>query len=223
MPPVLARPGLEEWDLPRDATVRPRVVRWRSDWSGPGSAALKSLIHCTWDLCVFPNNTRFQSNKHGCGSSLHSKRNKRKQRHTLCPSLEWPADFFPGKMCSRRGGSTFVAAAWIQSLPASTTFSGALVWDPKPHSQWGVRGWAGGVHPSQPRSKPLAHKVPERRMAGELLDRTCPAPGGTAPPAGIPGMSLIWEASGPPLGEGRSQTWNFSGVFVPNPLSISAP
>ena len=128
---------------------------------------------------MFPNSTRFQSNKCGCGGSLHSKRNKRKQRHSLCPSLEWPADFFPGKMCSGRGGSIFVAAAWIQSLRASAAFSGAQVWDPEPQSQWGVRGWAGGIRPAQPRSKPLAHKVPERRMAGELLGRMRPAPGST--------------------------------------------
>lgn len=58
----------------------------------------------------------------------------------------------------------------------------------------------------------------EHSRAERTLPREAPAP-----PAGIPGMSPVREASGRPLGRGRGQTWNFSGAFAQIPLRLFSP
>ena len=104
---------------------------------------------------------------------------KRKERETLPPTTGRPADLFPGKMCSERGGAPFVAAARIWSLGARLNNNKRIP-------------LGGSSQKSPARSsgaQPLSQRVPgraERAPPGE-------AP---APPAGIPGMSPVREASG---------------------------
>lgn len=171
--------GWRHRDLPRDATIPPSVLRWRSAWPGSGSAAQESPTYyacnlCPYNMemriCVFPNSSPFQRkfiparDKRGCGGSLHSKRNKRKQRDTSFPSPEWPVDLFPGKICGRRGGSDFVAAAKIQSLPAQPSpvlRSGVL--SPKGNRASGVGPEGFALSSPGPNHLPTGSRVEEGR------------------------------------------------------------
>lgn len=165
MLPVLAKAWAGRVGICQDVTVRPRVVIWRSGWPGPGSAAQESPIYHTWNLfpcntemgiCVFPNSSLFQCkftlarHKRGCGGSLHSKRNKRKQRDTSFPSPKWPVDLFPGKMCR---GRERLCGCCQDSEPRSAVFPGAQVWVLSPKSN-GASGFGqeGIVQPSPGRN-----------------------------------------------------------------------
>lgn len=116
-------------DPPRAATVDQGLEdggqAGRAQALQPRRTPYTALGTSLWDLemgiCVFLNSSKFQSkftparDKRGCGSSLPSKRNKRKQREPHPPSPGRPVDLFPAKMCSGRGGSTFVTAVLLKA------------------------------------------------------------------------------------------------------------
>lgn len=177
-------------------------------------------------IFVFPNSSLSQCkftlarDKRGCGGSLHSKQNKGKQRDTSFPSPEWPVDVFPGKMCR---GSERLCGCCQDSGSTSEIFPGAQVWVLSPKSD-GASGFGqeGIAHPS-PGSKHLPTLVWRWGGRANRWTECAPPLEAPAPLDGILGMSLVQEASGRPLGKGRSPTWSFLGAFAQNSPSISAP
>lgn len=129
--------------------------------------------HCDLEMgiCVFPNSSMFQSkftpdrDKRGCGGSLHSKRNIRKQREPPPPSSGRPADLFPGKMCSEKRRERLCGCC-PDLKPRSAALSGTQLRGPAPQRHRGPKGGAGEACPAQRRSEPLSQPGPGPRRAG---------------------------------------------------------
>ena len=127
--PVLAKPGLEEqgpaqgcYSQAKGCKMEARLARPRLG-SPRGSHTRHWEPHCNLEMgiCVFPNSSMFQSkftpdtDKRGCGGSLHSKRNRRKENkeNPRPQAPEGLQTFSQAKCSAKRGGSAFVAAARI--------------------------------------------------------------------------------------------------------------
>lgn len=150
---------------------------------------------------------------------MHSKQKTRKQREPPLPTPGRPADLFPGKMCRERGarGAPFVSAARIWSLGARLNNNNNKRIPLGGSSQKSHASKLRGLGTGRAGSQPLSLRVPgqaERAPPGE-------AP---APPAGIPGMSPVREASGRSSRQREGVKPGISRVLLHKfPSSFSSP
>lgn len=131
--------------------------------------------HCDLEMgiCVFPNSSMFQSkftpdrDKRGCGGSLHSKRNRRKEnKENPRPQAPEGLQTFSQAKCAAKeeGAPLWLLPGFIK--PRSAALSGAQLRGPAPQRHRGPKGGTGEACPAQRRSEPFSQPGPGPRRAG---------------------------------------------------------